>query len=46
VDLANQSPDKVAELSAIWERMTQSFIELAKPTAQPDSPKRKSGKQP
>lgn len=41
VDLASQTPSKVAELSAIWESMTQSFIELAKVTAQTNSPPRK-----
>jgi arylsulfatase A-like enzyme len=44
VNLASQSPDKVAELASLWESMTQSFIELAKPTAKTDSPQRKTGK--
>jgi hypothetical protein len=43
-DLASESPSKVAELSAIWETMTQSFIDLARPTAKTNPPPTKAGK--
>ena len=43
-NLASSQPDKVNELSAIWEKMTESFIELARPTA-PAAPPKKGSKQ-
>jgi arylsulfatase A-like enzyme len=41
-DLASSLSDKVSELSAIWEKMTDSFIELARPTAPATRPQKGS----